>query len=81
LVVGATAPEQLGEVRAVSSLPFLVPGVGAQGADLEAAVRAAWNGDDVSCLISVSREVLHADEPGRRAAELKAEINAVLALS
>jgi orotidine 5'-phosphate decarboxylase subfamily 2 len=79
LVVGATAPEQLTEVRAASRLPFLVPGVGAQGADLEAAVRAAWNGDEASCLVSVSREVLYADDPGRRAAELRSEINAVLA--
>jgi orotidine 5'-phosphate decarboxylase subfamily 2 len=79
LVVGATAPEQLAEVRAASGLPFLVPGVGAQGADLAAALRAAWNGDEASCLISVSREVLYADDPGRRAAELRGEINAVLA--
>ena len=79
LVVGATAQAQLAEVRAASTLPFLVPGVGAQGADLEAAVRAAWNGDDASCLISVSREVLYADQPGRRASELQADINSVLA--
>src|SRR5207248_5652228 len=44
LVVGATAPEQLAEVRSASRLPFLVPGVGSQGGDLQAAVRAAWNG-------------------------------------
>ena len=79
LVVAATAPRELGEVRAVSRLPFLVPGVGAQGGDLEAAVRAAWNGDDVSCLIAVSRSVLYAPEPGREAAALKARINSVLA--
>ena len=79
LVVGATAPEQLAEVRAASALPFLVPGVGAQGADLGAALRAAWSGDDASCLIASSREVLYADSPARRAAELQAEINAVLA--
>jgi orotidine 5'-phosphate decarboxylase subfamily 2 len=79
LVVGATAPEQLAEVRAASSLPFLVPGVGSQGGDLEAAVRAAWNGDEASCLVSVSRSVLYADDPGRQAADLKSAINSVLA--
>ncbi len=79
LVVGATAPEQLAEVRAASRLPFLVPGVGSQGGDLEAAVRAAWNGDETSCLISVSRSVLYADDPGQQAAELKSAINSVLA--
>ncbi|MEF8855676.1 MAG: orotidine-5'-phosphate decarboxylase [Haloarculaceae archaeon] len=46
LVVGATAPEELEEIReAVPGLPFLVPGVGAQGGDAEAAVEfglAEW---------------------------------------
>lgn len=79
LVVGATAPEELAEVRSASPLPFLVPGVGTQGGDLEAAVRAAWTGDEASCLISVSRSVLYAADPGREAAQLQAAINSVLA--
>jgi orotidine 5'-phosphate decarboxylase subfamily 2 len=79
LVVGATAPDQLAAVRAASRLPFLVPGVGAQGADLEAAVRAAWNGAESSCVVAVSREVLYADDPARRAGELRSQINSVLA--
>jgi orotidine 5'-phosphate decarboxylase subfamily 2 len=79
LVVGATAPEQLAEVRAASRLPFLVPGVGSQGGELEAAVRAAWNGDEASCLISVSRSVIYADDPGAAAAQLKSAINSVRA--
>src|SRR5487761_1353187 len=44
LVVGATAPEQVAEVRRTTKLPFLIPGVGAQGGDLKGSVRAAWNG-------------------------------------
>jgi orotidine 5'-phosphate decarboxylase subfamily 2 len=79
LVVGATAPAELAEVRAATRLPFLVPGVGAQGGDLERAVRAAWNGDEASCLVSASRSVLYADDPGREAARLRAAIDAVLA--
>jgi orotidine 5'-phosphate decarboxylase subfamily 2 len=79
LVVGATAPQELAEVRAVSSLPFLVPGVGAQGGDLERAVRAAWNGDEASCLVNASRSILYADHPGREAARLREAIGAVLA--
>jgi orotidine-5'-phosphate decarboxylase len=79
LVVGATAPRELAEVRAASRLPFLVPGVGSQGGDLEAAVRAAWNGDEASCLIAASRSVLYAEDPGREAAALQAAINSVLA--
>ena len=76
LVVGATAPAEIAEVRRASDLPFLLPGVGAQGGDVNAAVRAAWNGDPASCLISASRSVLYADSPVRAAAELKSRINA-----
>src|SRR5262249_61705634 len=79
LVVGATAPEEVANVRAESALPFLVPGVGAQGGDLERAVRAAWNGDEASCLIAVGRSVLYADDPAREAAALQAAISSVLA--
>jgi orotidine 5'-phosphate decarboxylase subfamily 2 len=76
LVVGATAPAQVAEVRAATRLPFLLPGVGAQGGDVEAAVRAAWNGDPASCLVASSRSVMYADSPARAAAELKEQINA-----
>ncbi|HSR25244.1 MAG TPA: orotidine-5'-phosphate decarboxylase [Candidatus Eisenbacteria bacterium] len=79
LVVGATAPAELAEVRAASQLPFLVPGVGAQGGDLERAVRAAWNGDEASCLVAASRSVLYADDPGREAARLRTAIEGVVA--
>ena len=76
LVVGATAPVEVADVRRVSSLPFLLPGIGAQGGDVEVAVRAAWNGDPASCLVAASRSVLFAASPGREAAALKAQINA-----
>jgi len=75
LVVGATAPAQVAEVRAASELPFLLPGIGAQGGDLEASVRAAFNGDPTACLVAASRSVLYADEPAEAAAALKAQIN------
>jgi orotidine-5'-phosphate decarboxylase len=78
LVVGATAPDQIAELRRATDLPFLIPGVGAQGGDLEGSVRAAWNGDPASCLISSSRSVLYAESPSRAAAALKSEINAVV---
>ena len=79
LVVGATAPEQVAEVRATSRLPFLVPGVGPQGGDLERSVRAAWTGDEASVLISASRAVLNAPDPEVAARDLKESINSVLA--
>ena len=78
LVVGATAPNEIADVRRASQLPFLIPGIGAQGGDLEGSVRAAWNGDPASCLVSASRSVLFAEKPSREAAKLKEEINAVV---
>ena len=78
LVVGATAPDQVAELRRMTDLPFLIPGVGAQGGDLEGSARAAWNGDPASCLISSSRSVLYADSPARAASALRAEINSAV---
>jgi orotidine-5'-phosphate decarboxylase len=76
LVVGATAPGEMAEIRQATKLPFLIPGVGAQGGDIEGSVRAAWNGDPASCLVAASRSLLYAEKPGRAAAAVKAEINA-----
>lgn len=62
LVVGATWPEQLREVRAIvgDDLPFLVPGVGAQGGDVRAVVSNARNRDGDGLIISSSRAILYA---------------------
>ncbi len=80
LVVGATAPEQVAEVRSeVPDLPILLPGIGPQGGDLETSVRAAWNGDAASILVAASRAILYADKPGKAARELRDAINAVVA--
>lgn len=60
LVVGATYPDELARVRAIApTLPLLVPGIGAQGGDAEATVRAAWRAD-APILVSSSRAVLYA---------------------
>lgn len=62
LVVGATWPEQMAEVREiVGDMPFLVPGVGAQGGDVEAMVKAGQTSDGQGLIISSSRAVLYAD--------------------
>jgi orotidine-5'-phosphate decarboxylase len=76
LVVGATAPAEIVEVRRATQLPFLIPGVGAQGGDVEGSVRGAWNGDRASCLLSSSRSVMYAKSPAREAEALKMQINA-----
>ncbi|QNP41376.1 orotidine-5'-phosphate decarboxylase [Lysobacter solisilvae (ex Woo and Kim 2020)] len=61
LVVGATWPAQLKEVRAiVGDVPFLVPGVGAQGGDVEAVVTNAKTADGTGLMVSSSRAILYA---------------------
>ncbi|MFC5279263.1 orotidine-5'-phosphate decarboxylase [Halorubrum rubrum] len=71
LVVGATTPDELAEVRGiVPEVPFLVPGVGAQGGDAEAAVDhglAAYPGVDVDVgLVNSSRGIVFAGEESAR---------------
>jgi orotidine-5'-phosphate decarboxylase len=61
LVVGATFPRQLAEVRSiVGDLPILVPGVGEQEGDLAASVRAGSTGHGTGLLVSSSRAILYA---------------------
>jgi len=62
LVAGATYPEELGRIRAVvGDMPLLVPGVGAQGGDLAAVIRAGADGQGEGLVINASRAVLYAD--------------------
>jgi orotidine-5'-phosphate decarboxylase len=61
LVVGATAPRVIAEVRkVVGDMPLLVPGVGAQGGDVAGAVAAGRTGNGTGLMISASRSVLYA---------------------
>jgi orotidine-5'-phosphate decarboxylase len=61
LVVGATYPDELARVRTIApTLPLLIPGVGAQGGDARAAVRAGWRAEG-TIIVSSSRAVLYAD--------------------
>jgi orotidine-5'-phosphate decarboxylase len=84
LVVGATYPAELAEVRAIvgSQVPFLVPGIGAQGGDVEAAVRAGRTPDGRGLLVNSSRGILYAgkgedfaERAGDAARTLRDEIN------
>ncbi len=60
LVVGATFPAEVARVRELApTLPLLIPGVGAQGGDAEATVRAAWRAD-APAIVNSSRAVLYA---------------------
>jgi orotidine-5'-phosphate decarboxylase len=61
LVVGATYPRELAEVREiVGNMPFLVPGVGAQGGDVAQAVRNGQTAAGTGLIISSSRSILYA---------------------
>jgi len=61
LVVGATWPGQLREVRAlVGDMPLLVPGIGAQGGDAKAVVENAKTADGTGLIVSASRSILYA---------------------
>ena len=60
LVVGATYPTEVERVRALApTLPLLIPGVGAQGGDAVATVKAGWRAD-APIVVSSSRAILYA---------------------
>jgi len=62
LVVGATYPQELRTIRSIChDMPILIPGVGAQGGDLEASVIAGVDAFGERAIIAVSRSVLYAD--------------------
>lgn len=79
LVVGATAPDAIAALRAQApSLPLLLPGVGAQGASLEDAVRAGLDGQGGGLLLPLSRGIASAPEgAAAAAAALRERINAI----
>lgn len=67
LVVGATYPAEIARVRALApTLPLLIPGVGAQGGDAVATVRAGWKGQDghtvAPIVVNASRSILYASQ-------------------
>ena len=73
LVVGATYPEELAEVRGIAGdMPFLVPGVGAQGADVRAAIEAGQSADGRGLIVSSSRSIIHASSGADFAAAARA---------
>jgi len=60
LVVGATYPAEIERVRQVApKVPLLIPGVGAQGGDAVATVRAGWRAD-APIVVNSSRAILYA---------------------
>jgi orotidine-5'-phosphate decarboxylase len=82
LVVGATYPQELARVRALApTVPLLIPGVGAQGGDATATVRAAWRGSASQTtgpiVVNASRSVLYADSGAQFAQAARQEAMAL----
>ena len=86
LVVGATYPDDLNHVRGICpDMPILIPGVGRQGGDLEAAVRNGVDANKEKAIINSSRAIIYASkdkdfaEAARKAAiKTRDEINRCL---
>jgi uridine monophosphate synthetase len=75
LVVGATHPQALTRVRAAApGLWFLAPGVGAQGGELESALKAGLRKDGKGILLPISRGISRAESPAKAAAEFRDQI-------
>lgn len=75
LVVGATFPEEARKIRACApTLPFLIPGIGAQGGDLENSVKFAKTQNNDGFIISSSRGILYASSDEDYAQKAREEV-------
>jgi orotidine-5'-phosphate decarboxylase len=83
LVVGATYPEEMKKIRSLSSdIPFLVPGIGAQGGNVEKTVQAGLDHNKRGMMINSSRGIIfaskkedYAQKAGEEAKKLRDDIN------
>jgi orotidine-5'-phosphate decarboxylase len=84
LVVGATYPDELAEIRRIvgDEMTFLVPGIGAQGGDIESVVKAGLNSQGDGLIISSTRDIIFASSGGdfaeaarQKAIETRDQIN------
>jgi orotidine-5'-phosphate decarboxylase len=77
LVVGATWPDEMRRLRQMApDMPFLVPGIGAQGGDLAAVIAAGLRADGKGLCISSSRAILYAESPAKAAESTRDAIRA-----
>ena len=66
LVVGATIPEEIKTIRRIApELPFLIPGVGAQGGDLEKSMQ--YGNENGLALIAISRGIIFSGDKTEKA--------------
>lgn len=77
LVAGSTDPAAIARVRACAPGAWLlVPGIGAQGGDLERSVAAGLRADGLGVLVNASRSIAGAADPGAEARRLRDALNA-----
>lgn len=77
LVASATNPAELAQIRAIAGeMTLLVPGIGAQGGDIKAAVNSGLNSAGRGLIINSSRGIIFAEDPAAAASNLRAAINA-----
>lgn len=75
VVVGATYPKELAYVRKiVGDMPILIPGIGAQGGDLQATIKAGKNSQGQGMIISSSRGIIFAPDPREATLKLHQDI-------
>ncbi len=76
LVVGATYPEEMAQVRAiVGDMTLLVPGVGTQGGSVEAVMKAGKNSKGLGLIVNSTKGIMFSSDPAREAKNLRDEIN------
>lgn len=77
LVMGATYPQELAGLRdIIGNMPLLIPGIGAQGGDLEGVMRYGLAENGLGLLINASRSIIFAQNPAQEASQLQTQINA-----
>ena len=76
IVVGGTYPEEITKARAITGeMTFLVPGIGAQGGNVEEVVTRGKNKEGLGLIISSSRGIIFTENPAEEAKKLRDEIN------
>lgn len=76
LVVGGTNPIILKKIRKISAdIPILIPGIGAQGGDLELSVKYGITKNKNRAIINVSRSIIYSKNPRLEAKKIRDEIN------
>ena len=76
IVMGATYPHDVAWARQVcGNMTFLVPGVGAQGGDLQSVVASGKNSQGLGLIINSSRGIIFSENPGEGARQLRDQIN------